>query len=148
VVNLAQLGLVAAAEAGVAVERFALVPCPGPEWPSVVAALCDGFDIVIVATSEIVSADVASRLSARARQRGTVLISIGRWPGAELTLATITATWHGLGQGRGRLRSQEIEVVASGRGAAARTRRLRLLLPAQVPGEAEPVTVAAFRGVA
>src|SRR5262249_30046976 len=87
VVGLPRLGLVAAAEAGVAIDRLALVPNPGPEWASVVAALLDGVDIVVTATPGSVSPSVTGRLAARARQRGGVLIPVGaRWPGADLTL--------------------------------------------------------------
>jgi hypothetical protein len=129
VVGLPRLGLVAAAEAGVAVHRLALVPSPGPDWAAVVAALLDGVDIVAVATPGGVPAQVASRLTARARQRGVVLVPVGRWPGADLTLETVATTWHGLGQGRGRLRRHELTVVAHGRGAAARARRAQLWLP-------------------
>jgi hypothetical protein len=128
-VGLPRLGLVAAAEVGVAVERFALVPHPGPDWAAVVAALIDGVDIVVVATPGSVAAPVASRLTARARQRGAVLVPVGQWPGADLTLAVTGTTWHGLGQGRGRLRSRELEVYVQGRGAAARGRRATLWLP-------------------
>ena len=131
VVGMPRLGLVAAAEAGVAVERFALVPHPGPDWAAVVAALIDGVDIVVVATPGPVAAPVASRLAARARQRGAVLVPVGHWPGADLTLTVTGATWHGLSQGRGRLRTRELEVYVHGRGAAARGRRATLSLPAR-----------------
>jgi len=131
VVGMPRLGLVAAAEAGVAVERFALVPHPGPDWAAVVAALIDGVDIVVVATPGPVAAAVASRLGARARQRGAVLIPVGQWPGADLTLTVTGDTWHGLGQGRGRLRTRDLEVHVQGRGAAARGRRAMLSLPAR-----------------
>jgi hypothetical protein len=132
-IGLPRLGLVAAAEAGIAVDRFALVPNPGPEWASVVAALLDGVDIVVAATPGPTGAQVAARLTARARQRGSVLVPIGTWPGADLTLEVVGGTWHGLGQGRGRLRHREVEVVTCGRGAAARTRRARLWLPVAAP---------------
>jgi hypothetical protein len=128
-VGLPQLGMVAAAEAGVAVQRCALVPHPGPEWVGAVAALLDGVDIVVVAPPGPVGAQVAIRLEARARQRGAVLIAVGRWPGADLTLEVVISTWHGLGQGRGRLRRHDLEVVAYGRGAATRVKRLRFALP-------------------
>jgi hypothetical protein len=127
VVGLPRLGLVAAAEAGVAVERFALVPHPGPDWAAVVAALIDGVDIVVVATPGPVAAAVASRLGARARQRGAVLIPVGQWPGADLTLTVTGDTC----QGRGRLRTRDLEVHVQGRGAAARGRRAMLSLPAR-----------------
>lgn len=128
-VGMPRLGLVAAAEAGVAVDRLALVPYPGPEWASVVAALLDGVDIVVTTPPGPVSPQVANRLVARARQRGAVLISLGQWPAAEVALHVVGATWHGLRSGRGRLRSRQLTVVAEGRGAAARARRVQLWLP-------------------
>ena len=130
VVGMPQLGLVAAAEAGLAIDRCALVPQPGPDWPAVVAALLDGVDVVVAATAGSVPAQLAGRLAARARQRGVVLISFGRWSGADLTLEVVGGAWHGLGQGRGRLRQRELEVLVQGRGAAARPRRARLWFPA------------------
>jgi hypothetical protein len=51
-VGLGSLGLVAAAELGVALDRLVLVADPGRErtgWASVVAAMVDGFDLVLVA---------------------------------------------------------------------------------------------------
>jgi hypothetical protein len=142
-----ELGLVAAVEAGVAIERCALIPAPGPEWTSVVAALLDGVDLVVAATPGPVGAQVAQRLAARARQRGAVLIPMGRWPGADLTLEVVGGTWHGLGDGRGRLRGREVEVVAYGRGAAARPRRAHLWLPG-LATPAEPANVVRSAGSA
>jgi hypothetical protein len=49
VVGLPALGLVAAAEIGVALERLALVPDPGPDWAAVAGALLDAVDVVVVA---------------------------------------------------------------------------------------------------
>jgi hypothetical protein len=131
VVGLPDLGMAAAAEAGVALSRFALVPRPGPDWAGVVAALLDGVDIVVAATPGPVRATVTGRLAARARQRGSVLVPYGRWDGVDLTLAVTGGDWHGLGLGRGRLRLRELDVTASGRGAATLTRRTRLTLPAE-----------------
>jgi hypothetical protein len=129
VVGLPQLGLVAAAEAGVALDRVALVPQPGPEWPAVVGALLDGVEIVVAAAPGGVSASMTGRLAARARQRAAVLIAVGpRWPGADLTLEVVRGAWQGLESGRGRLRRYEAEVLAYGRGAAVRPRRARLWL--------------------
>jgi hypothetical protein len=131
VVGLPDLGMAAAAEAGVALSRFALVPRPGPDWAGVVAALLDGVDIVVAATPGPVRATVTGRLAARARQRGSVLVPYGRWEGVDLTLAVTGGDWQGLGLGRGRLRRRELDVTASGRGAATLTRRTRLTLPAE-----------------
>jgi hypothetical protein len=144
VVGLPRLGLVAAAEAGLALDRLALVPAPGPEWASVVAALLDGVDLVVLATPGGIPAALAGRLTARARQRGVVLVSVGQWPGADLVLEATATTWQGLGQGRGRLRSKDMQVVAHGRGAAARPRRvhLRFPAPASIPAPHLPDVVA------
>jgi hypothetical protein len=128
-VGLPRLGLVAAAEAGVSVQRLALVPHPGPDWVETVGALLDGLDIVALATPGGVAPQLATRITARARQRGAVLVAMGAWPGADVSLDVVRGAWHGLGQGVGRLRRREVEVVASGRGAAARSRRVRLWLP-------------------
>src|SRR3981189_992851 len=66
VVGLPRLGLVAAGETGRGVPGLALVPAPGPDWASVVAALLDGVDIVVLATPGAIPAALASRLTARA----------------------------------------------------------------------------------
>ena len=41
VVGMPAFGALAAAEVGVPLERLALVPDPGPDWPAVVSALID-----------------------------------------------------------------------------------------------------------
>lgn len=141
VIGLPDLGAVAAAEAGVALERLALVPEPGPEWSSVVAALLDGFDVVATAPPGPVAASVATRLAARARQRGGVLVPFGQWSGADVVLEPVTTSWYGLGQGHGRLARRELVITSYGRGAAARRRQATLLLPGSVahPTPAPPV---------
>jgi hypothetical protein len=129
VVGVPELGALAAAESGIALDRLALVPNPGPEWPTVVAALIDGVDVVVAAVPGPVSASIASRLVARARQRGSVLMPFGRWDGADVTLQVMHGTWDGLGAGRGRLRRREVTITARGRGAAARPREITLWMP-------------------
>lgn len=129
VVGVPALGLAAAAEWGVALERLALVPDPGPDWPAVVAALLDGVDLVVAAPPGPVSAGLASRLAARARQRGSVLIPYGRWSGADLVLHATASRWWGLGDGWGRLSRRTLVVSVHGRGAAARPRTETLWYP-------------------
>ena len=130
VVGIPTLGAAAAAELGIALDRLALVPHPGPDWPTVVAALLDGFDVVAVsAPGGGVAPAVASRLGARARQRGSVLMPYGAWAGADLTLEATDPQWHGIEAGRGRLRGRQLTVVARGRGAAALGRQTHLWLP-------------------
>jgi hypothetical protein len=142
VVGMPGLGILAAAQAGVALERLGLIPYPGPEWPAVTAALLDGVDVVVVATPGPVTGRVASRLAARARQRGSVLMPYGRWEGADLTLTAERGVWEGLGAGRGRLRCRELTITARGRGAASRPRSVRVQLP-DPTGRLAPASAAA-----
>ena len=130
-VGLPDLGVVAATETGVVLDRLALVPAPGSgTWARVVAALLDAVDVVLVRAPAGLPAGQARRLAARARERGAVLVPLGRWPEpADLRLAVAASSWRGLGQGHGRLEARWVEVVAGGRGAAARERRARLWLP-------------------
>jgi hypothetical protein len=147
VVGVPTLGALAAAESGIVLERLALIPNPGPEWPTVVAALIDGVDVVVTAVPGPVSASIASRLVARARQRGSVLMPFGRWDGADVTLQVMHGRWDGLGAGRGRLRRREVTVTARGRGAAARPKEITMWMPGFTASVAVPApTSASGRG--
>jgi hypothetical protein len=164
IVGRPDLGMVAAAEAGLVLERVALVPAPGADLVAVTMALLDGMDIVAVAPGGpvapfaevrgappvVVRAAERQRLAARARQRGAVLMALGPWAGADLELHCSDRGWAGLTAGRGRLRSCATVVRRGGRGSAGRVREARLLLPgaegrpgAGVVAAPEPVPVAA-----
>lgn len=138
VVGMPAFGAVAAAAAGVRLDRLALVRYPGAEWASVAAALLDGIDVVAVQPPGPVTAAVAQRLAARARQRGSVLVPVGTWPGADLTMTPRHTPghdgWEGAGRGHGRVRRRKVEIVTSGRGSSTRPRRTRLWLPTREGG--------------
>ncbi|WP_285688975.1 hypothetical protein [Actinoplanes sp. NBRC 103695] len=123
---------------GIPLDRLALIPNSGPDWPTVVGSLIDGFDLVVVSAPAITDG-VARALIGRARQRGAVLVSDRPWPGADLTLELVGRRWTGVGQGHGRLRTQEVTIRSGGRGRAARPRTATTLLPppsiAGVPAE-------------
>ena len=136
VVGVPTLGAVAAAELGIALDRLALVPYPGPEWAAVVAALLDGMDMVVAAPPGPVAPTVASRLAARARQRGSVLVPYlagstwdGRWTGPMSSSESVRGVWEGLGQGRGPAARARGDRRRAGRGAAARPKQVRIWLP-------------------
>jgi hypothetical protein len=134
-VGLPSLGLVAAEEAGIALERLVLVAAPERSaWGSVVAALVDGFDLLLLhATRGGVRSVDTRKLVARARERGAVLVQLG--PGweseADLSLRIADARWEGLDDGYGHLLARRVTVEVTGRGAAARSRRHELWLPAR-----------------
>ncbi|MEA2829135.1 MAG: hypothetical protein QOG43_3574 [Actinomycetota bacterium] len=131
------LGVVAAAELGIVLERFPLVPAPDPSatgpggWAWVVATLLDALDLVIAWPLASVRPADARRLAARARERGAVLVvASGGWPEAPDIRLTITRSeWVGAEAGNGRLRARRVEVVGGGRRAASGERRATLWLP-------------------
>ena len=115
-------GGLAAAEAGVVLDRLALVRhVDRPRWGRVVAALLDGVTLVATAVPPFVRAPEARRLAARARERGAVLVAAGPWPAeAALRLRAEGSAWEGLGWGEGLLGDRRLRVAVSGRGAAGR----------------------------
>ncbi|MBK5221759.1 MAG: hypothetical protein JJE52_02565 [Acidimicrobiia bacterium] len=145
-VGMPSVGLVAAAELGVALDRLAVIDTPDRgNWSSVVAALVDAVDLVLVGPARVRAGD-ARRLAARTRERGAVLLPVGvDWPEApDLTLTTSATRWEGIGAGHGHLRARRVTVGAAGRRDAARPRSVELWLPA-VGGGVASVTAPTVR---
>ncbi|WP_454048930.1 hypothetical protein [Cellulomonas sp. Marseille-Q8402] len=132
VVGQPSLGLLAAAQAGVALDRLAVVPRPGVDAPTVVAALLDGIDVVVVGPGTHLADADRRRLMARARDRGSVLLSTAPWSGAGTVLTVEGGRWTGVGEGDGRLRAHELHVTRTGRGSAGQAQDLRVVLPLEV----------------
>jgi hypothetical protein len=163
-VDLPGCNLVAATEAGVALERLACIRTDG-QWAAAVAATLGAFDIVLVGAGPRVRASDVRRLAARARERGTVIVAVqgahrrAAWPDApDLTLTASGSRWTGLGAGHGHLRTRVVDVVADGRRGFARSRRAEVVFPlgatepeavtrgAPVGMEPVPITVVARAG--
>jgi hypothetical protein len=132
-VGVDTLGLLAAHHAGLDLSRLVLVPEPGPDWPTIVAALLDAFEIVVLGFPGRTGTRLQRRLVARVRDRGRVLVSLG---GDELPhmppdvrLVGTTAVWEGLGWGFGHLRSRQLQIRAEGRRLSGRTRHATVWLP-------------------
>ena len=147
VVGSAELGLEAAAAAGVDLRRTVLVPDPGESWLEVTAALIDVLGVVVLlnpsvprrgapggsaATEGKVSDKEASRISARLRQRGGILIACGDWPRCEARVSMRDVEWVGLGRGHGHLQARRVTIEVRRGTAPARTGRLWLPDAAQV----------------
>lgn len=124
------LGVLAAAEYGIALERFPLVRADRATWARATAALLDAFDLVLAWPQHDVAPALVRRLRTLVRERGAVLVVCGRrWAGVELEIEATATRWEGLGDGHGRLRARAFDVRVGGRGAAARERRARIWLP-------------------
>jgi hypothetical protein len=117
-------GGLAAAEAGVALDRLAVVRgVPAALYGRVVATLLDGVTVVGATIPRGLRLADARRLEARARERAAVLVAVGSWPGeAALRLRAEHSSWSGLGCGEGLLGRRVLRVAVSGRGAAGRER--------------------------
>src|ERR1700694_2563325 len=122
--------------------KLALVPYPDDRWATVVAALLDGFEVVAATPPRKPKATEARRLSARARQRGAVLLviepgnqsnGVGRksgWPEApDQSLVVTAGRWIGVEEGYGCLRSRQAQVIRRGRRAQAKEVADQLWLP-------------------
>jgi hypothetical protein len=140
-IDVPTIGLDAASEFGVALERVVAV-CTGDQpdqqavrWPDVVAAAADGFDLLITRIPVGVSPSAVRKVATRVRQRDVVMLVLGD-PGAlscDGVLDAGTVEWAGLGDGHGYLERRQLVVEASGRRLHGR-RRCRLTLPAHVAG--------------
>lgn len=126
------VGVAAAAELGVELERLALIPDPGAEVAAVLSALIDGFDLVVLgpAVARGMHPQLARRLAGRVRNRGAVLLAAGPWPGADLELRVSNRRWRGLtDDGFGHLKFRDVVATRHGRGAAVRPHSVALRLP-------------------
>jgi hypothetical protein len=115
------LGGLAAAEAGVDLDRFAVVRAvPRDRWVTVVAALLDGISVVLADLPRGIRLGDARRLAARARERAAVLTLLcpdpRAWPAeASLRVQAAGGPWSGIADA-GALTGRRAEVQIEGRG--------------------------------
>ena len=133
-VGLDSLGMQAADAAGITLARFALVPDPGTDWPAIVAALLDAFEVVLLRPPGRADAAARRRLVAHVRERRRALIVLARDVPAtgwsfDVHLTGTTGVWEGLGWGAGHLRSRQLQIRAGGRRLAGRPRHTSVWLP-------------------
>jgi hypothetical protein len=144
-IDLPTIGLDAAGESGIPLERIVAIgtggePGRSSRWPDVVAAAADGFEVLLVRVPADLSASAVRKLGVRLRQRDVVTIVLGD-PGGfacDGTLLTDAVQWSGLGDGHGHLRERRVTVQATGRRMPGR-RRCHLALPAAVPASLHSV---------
>lgn len=139
------LGGAAAGEAGVVLDRFAVVRgVPASRWTTVAGALLDGVALVVAELRGRLAAGDARRLTARARERGAVLVAVAGgpavWPAeAGLRLHVGHGAWPGFGPQSACLASRSTEVHAEGRGARRRGRLDALVAVAGIPPPSEAI---------
>lgn len=129
IVGMPEFGAEAAGRLGVDLERLVMIPYPGEHWLSVTAALADAVTVVVAKPTGRVREADATRLAARLRQRGAILIALGGWPGAATRLTMTESRWSGLGRGHGYPQARIATVTSSGRDGTGAMRSAQLWLP-------------------
>ena len=135
VAGLPELGIRAAADMGVALQRLVMVT-GDPPWVDVLAAMIDGFDVILVGHQlaqgvgrRQLGAGAVRRLQARAQSRGVVMLTVGVPAlGADLQLSADDDQWVGLGLGHGVATGRRVRVELGGR-RMPRSRRATMWLP-------------------
>lgn len=125
IVGVNDLGLMSACEQGVALQRTVLVTPTSnkKDWTSTVAAVADGFDVMMLEVPRDVSESDARRIQTRIQARRNVLVLVETSRHAtprsifqpDVVLHTATTQWHGIEHGAGYVQSRHIDVTVSGR---------------------------------
>ena len=132
VVGVSHLGISCAVEHGVALERMVFVHPPesSRDWSTTVAAVIDGFDLLIVAVPDSISVSDARRVQARLQARRSVMIIVdtamlslpkssfsnNTHPfHADVVLDSTTKSWSGINNGAGYLQQRQVSIKVSGR---------------------------------
>jgi hypothetical protein len=134
VVDVPWLGVEAAAELGVPLERLVRVDLGAgagraSDWADLTAAVLDGFEVVITRVPRRISAGAQRRVQARVKAREAVLLVVGDPPAADVVMEASAPVWEGVEHGWGHLRGRRVTVEASGR-RVPRPRRAEVWLPA------------------
>ncbi len=142
VVGAPLVNLVAGAEVGLRMDRVLVVDTPpAGQWGTVVAALLEAVQVVVVSPATRIGNRDVRRISARLReQRGTLIHLEGagggsahpsgtEMQGMDMGLHCRTEEWQGIGEGSGYLRYRRLAVEAVGRRAAAQARSVSLWMP-------------------
>jgi hypothetical protein len=151
VVGVPTLGLEAAEELGIPLERVVRVDpgerSNGAVWAELMAAVVDGFEVVITRVPASVPAGLAHKMQRRLQARDAVMVALGP-PGPIVPAVELHAThprWDGVDAGAGYLRGRRVTVTATGR-RVPRPRRAELWLPGRdgkVAAVTDAVAVAA-----
>ncbi len=125
IVGVSDFGLMSACEQGVALQRTVLVTPTSnkKDWTSTVAAVADGFDVVMLEVPREVSESDARRIQTRIQARRNVLVLVETsrhtTPRSvfqpDVVLHTATTSWHGNEHGAGYVQGRHIDVTVSGR---------------------------------
>ena len=118
VVGVPDLGIAAARDAGVALNRLVFVTAPPDtrRWAATMATVIEGFDLVLAAVPERVTDADMRRLRSRLQVRRGVLVALGACGDPpDVSCSTTTLRWNGAHHGAGHLRERLVRVRVAGR---------------------------------
>jgi hypothetical protein len=125
VFGLSDLGLLAAHEQGVALQRtvFVTPPASPTQWSAAVGAAVDGFELLLLELAPRLSAGEARKVQQRVLSRRTVLVLVDivgeheRHPvfQPDVVMHGTTTGWSGIGHGHGHVRGRELCIDIHGR---------------------------------
>lgn len=130
VLGVPGLGVVAAADMGVALERTVFVDGPldaHGDPANVLGALVDGVDLVVTSARFLssLSPSLVRRFTTRLQSRGAVCIVVDdtRSVSGDLRVTTRVREWSGIGDGHGHVRGRRVTIGVDGRRQTRSTRR-------------------------
>ena len=130
VIGVPALGVVAAADMGVVLERTVFVDGPldaHGDPANVLGALVDGVDLVVTSSPFLASLtpSLVRRFTTRLQSRGAVCIVVDdtRALSGDLRVTTRVREWCGIGDGHGHVRARRVTVSVDGRRQARPMRR-------------------------
>ena len=125
IVGVSDFGLMSACEQGVALQRtVSVTPTANKkDWTSTVAAVADGFDVMMLEVPREVSESDARRIQTRIQARRNVLVLVETsrhtTPRSvfqpDVVLHTATTSWLGIEHGAGYVQGRHVDVTVSGR---------------------------------
>jgi hypothetical protein len=115
VAALPEAGLLAAAEAGLAVGRTVVVPDLGAQPLRAVAGLVDAYGLVVAGKLSLSAGD-RRRVEARLRSTGGRLVTAGRWSGASVTVRVDRVHVAALGENQGLARNLSLDCQVAVKG--------------------------------
>ncbi len=114
VVGMPDLGIAAAEELGVNVDRLVLVPSPGSQCMAVLGALIDVVGVCALGSFPTPSQRALSTLYGRLREREATLLVRSPWPRVDAALA-VEHQWSGINAGSGLLQEHRLRITATPR---------------------------------
>ena len=115
VVGMPDLGLAAAEDMGVNLDRLILIPHPAEHWLSVVTALIEVVGIVAMGPLGAPSDRMMGTLLGRLRDREATLVVQSNWPRTDGSISVSEHRWKGLSRGRGILHEHRVGVTVRSR---------------------------------